>query len=42
MRPTTIKFLIFTLTMVLVFAGLAVVFSQARFTGKETYHAAFT
>ncbi|MBM7458255.1 MCE family protein [Rhodococcus coprophilus] len=42
MRPNTIKFMIFALTMVLVFAGLAVVFSQARFTGSETYHAAFT
>ena len=41
MRPNTIKFTIFALTMVLVFAGLAVVFSQARFTGSETYHAAF-
>ncbi|MEE2032702.1 MCE family protein [Rhodococcus chondri] len=42
MRDTTIKFLIFTVTMVLVFAGLAVVFSQARFTGSEGYHATFT
>lgn len=42
MRDTTIKFLIFTVTMVLVFAGLAVVFSQVRFTGSDGYRATFT
>lgn len=42
MRATTIKFLVFALTMILVFAGLAVVFSQVRFTGTEGYRAAFT
>ena len=42
MRDSTVKFSIFALVMVLVFAGLAVVFSQARFTGTEDYHATFT
>ncbi|MCK0089219.1 MCE family protein [Rhodococcus sp. HNM0563] len=42
MRESTVKFSIFALVMVLVFAGLAVVFSQARFTGTEGYHATFT
>ncbi|UYP19505.1 MCE family protein [Rhodococcus sp. Z13] len=42
MRATTIKFLVFAVTMALIFAGLAVVFSQTRFTGTEDYHATFT
>ncbi len=42
MRATTVKFLIFAVTMTLIFAGLAVVFSQARFTGTENYRATFT
>ncbi|MDO1484459.1 Mce family protein [Rhodococcus rhodochrous] len=42
MRATTVKFLIFAVTMALIFAGLAVVFSQARFTGTENYRATFT
>lgn len=41
MRESTVKFSIFALVMVLVFAGLTVVFSQARFTGTEDYHATF-
>lgn len=42
MRPTTIKFTAFAVAMILVFAGLAVVFSQARFSGSEGYRATFT
>lgn len=42
MRSTTVKFSIFALTMALIFAGLAVVFSQARFTGTDDYRAVFT
>lgn len=42
MRATTVKFVIFAVTMVLIFAGLAVVFSQARFTGTDDYRAQFT
>lgn len=41
MRSTTVKFSVFAVTMILVFTGLAVVFSQARFTGTESYHATF-
>lgn len=39
---TTIKLVIFTLVMALVFAGLAIVFSQARFARENAYHATFT
>ncbi|TQF75164.1 MCE family protein [Rhodococcus spelaei] len=42
MRPTTIKLLAFTTVMVLIFAGLAVVFSQFRFSSSDGYHAEFT
>ncbi|WP_305093860.1 MCE family protein [Prescottella sp. R16] len=42
MRATTIKFTVFATVMVLIFAGLAVVFSQARFSSTEDYHAEFT
>lgn len=41
-RATTVKFLAFTVVMVLIFAALAIVFSQVRFTGTQTYHATFT
>lgn len=39
---TTVKLAIFTLVMALVFAGLAVVFSQVRFSRENGYHAIFT
>ncbi|MFF3227759.1 MCE family protein [Nocardia suismassiliense] len=39
---TTVKLLIFTLVMALVFAGLVVVFSQMRFAREYGYHAVFT
>ncbi|MET7768025.1 MCE family protein [Nocardia sp. NPDC005366] len=39
---TTIKLTIFTLVMALVFAGLAIVFSQVRFAREHGYHAVFT
>lgn len=42
MRATTVKFLAFTTVMVLIFAGLAIVFSQARFSSTDGYHAVFT
>ncbi|MFF0814736.1 MCE family protein [Rhodococcus sp. NPDC003318] len=42
MRPTAIKLLVFTTVMVLIFAGLAVVFSQFRFSTSNGYHAEFT
>ncbi|MGW0044927.1 MCE family protein [Rhodococcus sp. NPDC003348] len=42
MRPTTIKLLAFTTVMVLIFAGLAVVFSQFRFSSADGYNAEFT
>lgn len=42
MRPTTIKLLIFTVVMSVIFAGLAIVFSQARFSSSNGFHATFT
>ncbi|WP_430330870.1 MCE family protein [Rhodococcus sp. ACT016] len=42
MRATTVKFLAFTTVMVLIFAGLAIVFSQARFSSTDGYRAEFT
>ncbi|MEU7766458.1 MCE family protein [Nocardia sp. NPDC049190] len=39
---TTVKLAVFTLVMSLVFAGLAIVFSQVRFARANTYHAVFT
>ncbi|MCX5043358.1 MCE family protein [Aldersonia sp. NBC_00410] len=39
---TTIKFIAFAVVMVLIFAALAIVFSQARFAGTTSYHAVFT
>jgi phospholipid/cholesterol/gamma-HCH transport system substrate-binding protein len=39
---TAVKFAIFALVMVLIFTGLAVVFSQARFASTTSYHAVFT
>ncbi|MFQ6324917.1 MCE family protein [Nocardia sp. CWNU-33] len=39
---TAIKLAIFTLVMSLVFAGLAIVFSQVRFAREYGYHAVFT
>lgn len=39
---TTVKLLIFTLVMALVFAGLVIVFSQMRFAREYGYHAVFT
>ncbi|MEU1983843.1 MCE family protein [Nocardia sp. NPDC019395] len=39
---TTIKLAIFTLVMTLVFAGLAIVFSQMRFSSENSYNAVFT
>lgn len=38
---TTVKLLIFTVVMTLIFAGLAIVFSQVRFAGTKGYHATF-
>ena len=37
MRPTTVKLLIFTLVMAVIFAGLAMVFSQVRFSGSNGF-----
>ncbi|CRK53371.1 Mce family protein mce2b [Rhodococcus sp. RD6.2] len=42
MRPTTIKLLAFATVMAVIFAGLAVVFSQVRFSSSDGYHAEFT
>lgn len=42
MRATTVKLLVFTTVMALIFAGLAVVFSQVRFSSSESYQADFT
>nr|WP_175041383.1 MCE family protein [Nocardia terpenica] len=44
MKPhaSTVKLLIFTLVMVLVLAGLGIVFSQMRFARESGYHAIFT
>ena len=42
MRPTTVKLLVFTTVMALIFAGLTVVFSQVRFSSSDEYHAEFT
>ncbi|WP_405167511.1 MCE family protein [Nocardia sp. NBC_01499] len=39
---TTVKLVIFTLVMALVFAGLVIVFSQMRFAREYGYHAVFT
>ncbi|MFI6171370.1 MCE family protein [Nocardia sp. NPDC051052] len=39
---TTVKLLIFTVVMALVFAGLVIVFSQMRFAREYGYHAVFT
>ncbi|WP_071926108.1 MCE family protein [Nocardia mangyaensis] len=39
---TTIKLAIFTVVMTLVFAGLAIVLSQARFSAETGYRAVFT
>ncbi|UGT53110.1 MCE family protein [Nocardia asteroides] len=39
---TTIKLAIFTVVMTLVFAGLAIVLSQARFSSETGYRAVFT
>ncbi|MGW4367421.1 MCE family protein [Nocardia takedensis] len=39
---TTVKLTIFTVVMSLVFAGLAIVFSQVRFAREHSYHAVFT
>ncbi|WP_084495450.1 MCE family protein [Nocardia shimofusensis] len=39
---TTVKLTIFTLVMALIFAGLAVVFSQMRFARQDGYYAVFT
>ncbi|WP_216916323.1 MCE family protein [Nocardia noduli] len=39
---TTVKLTIFTLVMALVFAGLAIVFSQMRFSREHGYNAVFT
>ncbi|WP_082393553.1 MCE family protein [Nocardia arizonensis] len=39
---TTVKLAIFTIVMALVFAGLAIVFSQVRFAREYGYHAVFT
>ncbi|MDJ0111627.1 mammalian cell entry protein, partial [Rhodococcus erythropolis] len=35
MRPTTVKLLIFTVVMAVIFAGLAIVFSQVRFSSSN-------
>ncbi|MFE6924130.1 MCE family protein [Nocardia sp. NPDC057663] len=39
---TTVKLAIFTVVMTLVFAGLAIVLSQARFSSENSYKAVFT
>ncbi|ATL65429.1 MCE family protein [Nocardia terpenica] len=41
-HASTVKLLIFTLVMVLVLAGLGIVFSQMRFARESGYHAVFT
>ncbi|QIS17434.1 MCE family protein [Nocardia terpenica] len=41
-HASTVKLLIFTLVMVLVLAGLGIVFSQMRFARESGYHAIFT
>ncbi|WP_330183665.1 MCE family protein [Nocardia sp. NBC_01503] len=41
-QATTVKLGIFTLVMVLVLAGLGVIFSQMRFSRSTGYHAIFT
>ena len=41
MRATSVKLLIFTTVMAIVFAGLAIVFSQFRFGSSESYRATF-
>ncbi|WP_072803704.1 MCE family protein [Rhodococcoides yunnanense] len=42
MRGNTVKLSIFALVMALIFAALALVFSQYRFGSAETYHAVFS
>lgn len=42
MRPTTVKLLIFTTVMALIFAGLAIVFSQYRFSSSNSFSAQFS
>src|SRR3546814_6533209 len=39
MRPTTVKLLIFTVVMAVIFAGRAIVFSQVRFSSSNGFHA---
>lgn len=41
-RGTTVKLLIFTTVMAIIFVGLALVFSQYRFGSSQTYHATFS
>lgn len=41
-RGAGVKMLIFSITMVLVFLGLAIVFSEVRFSATENYKATFT
>ncbi|MFD4367320.1 MCE family protein [Rhodococcus sp. NPDC058521] len=42
MRSVSIKLLIFATVMAMIFAGLALVFSQYRFSSSNDYHATFT
>lgn len=42
LKVTTLKFGIFTIVMLLIFAGLVVVFSQYRSGSTQGYHAVFT
>lgn len=42
MRPTAIKLTVFATVMAVIFAGLAIVFSQVRFSSTDGYHAEFT
>ena len=42
MRATTVKLLVFATVMTLIFAGLALVFSQYRFGSSHSYRATFT
>lgn len=42
MRSVSIKLLIFATVMAMIFAGLALVFSQYRFASSSGYHATFT
>ncbi len=42
MRPTAIKLTVFATVMVVIFAGLAIVFSQVRFSSTDDYRAEFT